>query len=57
MVIKEKHEVAIESYPFAESLNDNIKIDLSKSVLTRDKRNGDGGLTNVKATFSISPDE
>ncbi len=49
MVIKEKHEVAIESYPFAESLNDNIKIDLSKSVLTRDKRNGDGGLTNVKA--------
>tara|TARA_B100000131_G_scaffold104525_1_gene101562 strand:- start:169 stop:726 length:558 start_codon:yes stop_codon:yes gene_type:complete len=49
MIIKENHEVVIESYLFAESIKDNIKRDMRNFSFINHKINGDGGFTNVKA--------
>ncbi len=49
MFVKEKHDVIIEYYPFADSIKEKILSDSSKFPLIREKYNWDGGLTNVRA--------
>ena len=49
MIIRENHKIIIDTYPFADSIKDNIIADSSKFPFTREKYNGDGGLTNVRA--------
>ena len=49
MIIRENHKIIIDTYPFADSIKDNIIADSTKFPFTREKYNGDGGLTNVRA--------
>tara|TARA_B100000287_G_scaffold227396_1_gene214474 strand:- start:56 stop:592 length:537 start_codon:yes stop_codon:yes gene_type:complete len=47
--IKENAEVAVEFYPYAQSLNEKILEESKYLIFQRDKINADGGITNVKA--------
>ena len=49
MILRENHKIIIESYPFADSIKDKIIADSTKFPFTREKYNGDGGMTNVRA--------
>ena len=49
MIIRENHKIIIDTYPFADSIKDNIIADSTKFPFTRERYNTDGGLTNVRA--------
>ena len=49
MIVRENHKIIIDTYPFADSIKDHIIADSTKFPFVREKYNGDGGLTNVRA--------
>ena len=49
MKIREDHHIIEKSYPFANSIKDNILDQINNFSFIRDRYNSDGGSSNVKA--------
>ena len=49
MKIREDHHIIENSYPFANSIKDNILDQINNFSFIRDRYNSDGGSSNVKA--------